>query len=148
MWPAGLSIGSILTINFGNLAATSAAAGFLNEERPKTGSVDVPAQNLAADTYKRYDVTLSMDNANAISQVSVNYSLETFWNVAISGKVIAPFDGSSHDYASPTYTVSSQVFFSGTTLTVITLVQENTGGTTAVPAFTVNVSASVFEAPF
>jgi len=130
-------------LNFSKVAFTTTASGFKNYAS-KDFSVSVPAQNLAAGNAVFYTASTTLDNTKAISQVQVRYTnLEPHYRV-VQGETILRYP----NYSTPDFEVGSIVYFSGGVLNVFTYVANQTGGTVAVPAFTITCRAFLFLAPF
>jgi hypothetical protein len=129
--------------NVTKIRAASAFSGFKNSPT-KLFSVSVPGQNLGAGAFVHYTASTTLDNANAISQVQVKYTnLETFWRV-VPGMTIGRYP----TYAVPNYEIGSLVYFTGGSVTVYTYIANQTGGVVAIPAISIDCSASLFLAPF
>lgn len=125
-------------MNYTYISTTSTAQAF-KKYTASSFSVSIPSQNIAVGGFVSYTATTAMDNAGSICQVQTYYDgLEAFWRV-INGSSVTNFTN---------YQVLTYYYFSGTTLSVNTLISNQTGGTITIPAITVNCRAFLFLAPF
>lgn len=130
-------------LNFSKAAFTTTAGGFKNYDS-KDFSVSVPAQNLTVGNFVSYTATTPLNNTNAISQVQIRYNnLESFYRI-VQGNTILRYPS----YTTPDFEVGSIVYFTGGVVNVFTYIANQTAGTVAVPAFTINCRAFLYLAPF
>lgn len=130
------------SINFPSVNFESQFAGLKQNQDGINFLVAYPGGTLAAGETTRVIATGTLNNVNSVTHTMLNYAgLETNWRIC---------DGVCGGYfgAAPDFFCESFSYFSSTTLSVVTYIGNNTGGSVAVPAFTVNCTASVYEAPF
>lgn len=129
--------------NFTNLAATSAADGFKNYSSVSF-SASIASQNIAAGGYATASASTPLNNANAVSQVQVQFSgVNSFWQV-LTGSIYQDVP----DSASMTYEIEAISYFTGGNAKVDTYIINETAGTISIPAITINCRAFLFLAPF
>lgn len=126
---------SISGLRFDNLLA--GLENYQNDEF----NFSVPAHTLTAGAVNKYQTTWPINNSNAISGIQLNYGgLETVWRYA-SGAVTLTFGGG-------TYQIETVTYYLGSDLHVETYTINLTGGNVNVPAFSVNIRDSLYNAPF
>lgn len=127
--------------NFTKTAATSLASGFQNYT-VKSGSVVVPSASLPAFSYTTHTITIPLDNANAVSEVQLNVSLDSYWT-SVEGVVYRRYPNWPGNYG-----IDSNVYFSGGNLVISSYLYDQTGSPQVIPAFTISARAFLFKAPF
>jgi len=128
--------------NYSNTSATSISSGFQNYT-VKDGSVSVGAQTLGAFGFQQYTITIPLENNNAISEVQLKCSLDSFWSL-VDGTVFRRYP----TWAISNYELSSMVYFTGGNLIIYTYLVDLTGASQSIPAFTIDARAFLFKAPF
>jgi len=127
-------------LNFSYISSTSLADSFKNYDSDSFSS-SIAGQTLTAGTFVSTTATMPLSNTNSICQVQTQYSgLETFYRV-INGQAVGNYGGGS-------YQIQTFYYFTSTTLTVMTIVVNQTGGNVTIPAITINCRATLFQAPF
>lgn len=127
-------------MNYTNIQSTSTADAF-KSYNIKPFSSSIAGQTLSAGTFVSTTATTTVDNTNAVTQVQTRYSgLESFYRV-INGCAIS-------NYVVNTYQIQTLYYFTATTLTVQTIVINQTGGNVTIPAITIDCRAFLFLAPF
>lgn len=125
-------------MNFTHIHNTSIASSFKRYDS-KTFSSSIASQTIPVNGYVTSIATTSLNNSNSISQVLTNYSgLESFYRV-LNGSPTVNLT---------TYQIYSFYYFTSTTLTVYTLLSNQSGGSINIPAITINCRAFLFLAPF
>lgn len=128
-----------MTLKYSSIQYASTLAGLENYENDAF-NFTVTGQTLTAGQVNRFTTTWPINNANAISSIQIQYTLDNIWRF-MSGAI-------QIGYASNTYTVETLVYYNNKNLNVETYVINQTGGSVVVPQFFVNVRASLFNAPF
>lgn len=131
-------------INFLRSAANSRAPGLKNQKPNVTGSVAIPAQNIAVGSYVKYSFTMALSRTNALTTFRVNIGgLETLWR-QVQGYIQVDVPNT----ATRTYSIQVQIYYSGTNLVCDTYVINQSGGVVAIPALTISGEVNRFVAPF
>jgi len=129
-----------MTLKTGNLQFADSLGGLANYENDAFNFA-VNGHNLSAGGVSLWTTTWPINNSNTVSSIQLNYSgLETVWRYT-SGALNLAFGGG-------TYNVETLTYYLAGNLHVETYVINQTGGTLAIPAFSVNVHVSLFNAPF
>lgn len=128
--------------NFTKTAATSLASGFQNYT-VKDGSVSVASFTLGAFSYTNHTITIPLDNSNAISEVQLKVSLDSYWT-SVEGVVYRRYPS----WVASNYGIDSYVYFTGGNLVISSYVYDETGGSQTIPSFTITARAFLFKAPF
>ncbi len=124
-------------MNFSGINYTNTVDSFKNYTS-KTFVSSIPSQTISVGGYVVSSATTTLDNSNSISQVQVNYGgLESFYR-AINGVPTVNLS---------TYQVSSFYYFNETTLTVYTIVANQSGSSVTIPTITINCRAFLFLSP-
>lgn len=127
-------------LDFGKVFMTSTADGFKNYGNASF-STTISGGSLGAGAFVSATATTSLSNSNSITQVSTQYSgLESFWRT-INGVFVGNYGGGN-------YQVQTFYYFTSTTLSVVTVVVNQTGGTITIPTITINCRAFLFQTPF
>lgn len=113
----------------------------LGNPQTDTFSVSIPAQNLAAFRGLIYTAELPLTRTNSIHEVQVRFTgRDTDWYY-VDGYIFF-VDPSSNFY------ITVRSYIQSGTLYVQAFLVNQTGGVIAVPAFTVDCRASIYDAPF
>jgi hypothetical protein len=112
---------------------------FKNIRPSKTGSISVPSESYTAGQYRAFSTTITLDETDAVTQVLQNFSFDSskYW----AGTFVQAEAGSS-------FLAQTRMTMSGTTLSVDLYVINNTGGVQSNSAFTLDIQARQFLAPF
>lgn len=119
-------------MNVQNLVAISSLSGLKNYNKVGAPfSVVIPGQTLTTGSFVSATASTPLNNANAISQLQIQYSgVQTDWNVVY---------GSINNYfASSTYEIESLYYFDSTNLNVFTVIANQSAGSVTIPSITVN----------
>lgn len=127
-------------MNYSYISSTSTASAFKNYDSA-TFSSSISGQVLSAGAFVSATATASLSNPNSVCQVQTKYTgLESFYRV-INGQVIGNYSGGN-------YQIQSFYYFTSTTLTVMTIIANQTAGNVTIPAITIDCRAFLFKAPF
>lgn len=110
-----------------------------------TGSYYFAGTTLTPSAFTSFDISNVIDNTNAIADYQIRYTgLETFWRT-LEGFIYQDFPS----YAAPDYQIITMSYFTGTTLTIKTIIaSQNSGSSVVVPAFTLDYRINLYNAPF
>lgn len=126
-----------------NLNMSSRFAG-LKQYDSKTSSSAVASQNLGAGAYLRNLQSIPMLNNDSVSLVMIRYTgIEPVWRPVL-GRIVVNIPV----YNVPQIQLETFIYFQNSNLYIDTYIVNQTGGTITVPAFSVDVNASLFQAPF
>lgn len=132
-----------MSIDFSKTAATSRASGFQNYA-PKDFSASIPAQTLAFDGYATSIATTTLDNIDAVSQVQARMpGFDDNWRV-----LTGCFNSFLVPSAPPDYLIEVYIYRTGDTLSVLTFVVNQSGGSVNIPQITTECRAYLFIPPF
>jgi|SRR6185312_1491667 len=122
------------------LAAASTLGGFKNY-LSSSFSVNVPTQNVNAGNFISFTASTALSNTNSISQVQIQYNgLSTDYYI-MNGSVTTVWSAGALQ-------VQSYYSFTPTTLSVFTVLVNQSGGVLNVPNITINCRGFLFLAPF
>jgi hypothetical protein len=123
------------------LSAASAMGGLKNYQTVNF-SVSVPSQTL--NTILVYTATGTLDNANSVCQVQVQFNGMSTSYYVLYGNITVPNPASS----SATWEIISGYYFNGGTVYVWVAFYNLTSSALTIPTITVNCIAKTFIAPF
>ena len=130
-------------IDMSKITASSKFSGFKNNQN-KSDSLSVASFTLGAFAFVAHTITIPIDNADSISSVQVKYTgLDDFWR-EVDGTAFRRYPS----WSVQLYEISSQVYFSGSNLIIYTYIADLSGSSQTIPAFTIDVEAALFLAPF
>lgn len=134
-----------MRIDFTGLKFLSSIPSFQEYDKVSF-SVSVPGQNLTAGSFVSYTASTPLNNANAVTNIQIQYNgLDSFWRY-VPGRVYAGYP--DYDFGTRKYEVGSYTYYNGSNLNVFTYIVNQTGGTVAIPAFSVDIVAFLYLAPF
>jgi hypothetical protein len=130
-----------MTINLNNTVFDSSLSGLSNSSNINT-TINMLSQTLSANEIRIITIQpVSLNNANAITSVQVNFGgVETVWR-PIYGYLQKTIGVSNYDIICLTK-------YSGSNLLIYILVADDTGLTNTIPAISFNFRINTYLAPF
>lgn len=125
--------------NLTSILAASSFAGFKNYQTHITGSGTIPSQALTIGGFASTNITIPLNNSNAVSTSQVQFvTVESFWH-ELSGIV---------NSGTSSYSIEALSAYTGGNLVVTIIAANETGSTITLPTQTINVQAQLYVAPF